>query len=71
MISLSVVIGALCSLLVPHLECDLATDIYFDSTLIAIMDESDRWISFNHFGKSMISLSVAIGASDSPLGPHT
>jgi hypothetical protein len=34
------------------------------------MDESDRRISFNILTKSAISLSVAIGASGSPLGPH-
>jgi hypothetical protein len=34
------------------------------------MDESDRQISFNHLTKSMISLSAAIGASGSPLGPR-
>jgi hypothetical protein len=35
------------------------------------MDESDRWISFNILNKSVISLSVAIEASDSPLGPRS
>jgi hypothetical protein len=34
------------------------------------MDESDRQISFNSLNKSVISLSAAIGALDSPLGPH-
>jgi hypothetical protein len=34
------------------------------------MDESDRRISFNILTKSVISLSVAIGASGSPLWPH-
>jgi hypothetical protein len=36
-----VVIGALGSLLEPHPESDLSTDLYFDSTPIIIMDESD------------------------------
>jgi hypothetical protein len=34
------------------------------------MDESDRQISFNSLNKSVISLSAAIEALDSPLGPH-
>jgi hypothetical protein len=34
------------------------------------MDESDHWISVNLLNKSMISLSMAIGASNSPLGPR-
>jgi hypothetical protein len=34
------------------------------------MDESDRRISFNILTKSVISLSMTIGVSDSPLGPH-
>jgi hypothetical protein len=70
MTSLSVVIGALDSPLGPHLESDLAKDIYSGSTPIAIMDKSDHRISFNLFNKSMISLSATIGASDSSLGPH-
>jgi hypothetical protein len=53
----------------PHQESDLATDIYSCSSPIAIMDESDRQISFNHLNKYVISLSVAIRASGSPLGP--
>jgi hypothetical protein len=68
--SLSAVIGALCSLLRPHLESDLVTDLYSSSTLIANMDKSDCQISFNSLNKSVISLSVAIGALGSPLGPH-
>jgi hypothetical protein len=68
-ISLSVAIGALCSLLRPHLESDLPTDLYSVSTLIDIMDEFDHRISFNLLTESVISLSAAIGASNSPLGP--
>jgi hypothetical protein len=34
------------------------------------MDESDHQINFNSFKKSTTSLSAAIGALDSPLGPH-
>jgi hypothetical protein len=68
--SLSAVIGALCSLLRPHLESDLVTDLYSSSTLIANMDKSDCQISFNSLNKSVISLSVAIRALGSPLGPH-
>jgi hypothetical protein len=44
-ISLSAVIGASGSPLGPHLESDLATDLYSGSTPIAIMDESNRQIS--------------------------
>jgi hypothetical protein len=68
--SLLAAIGALGSPLEPHLESDLATDLYSDSTPIANMDESNRWISFNLLNKSMISLSVVIGTSDSLLGPR-
>jgi hypothetical protein len=67
--SLSAVIGALDAHVGPHPESDLATDLYSSSSPIANMDESDRQISFNLLNKSVISLSVAIGASDSPLGP--
>jgi hypothetical protein len=38
--------------------------------VIAIMDESDSQINFNILKKSVTSLSVAIGALGSPLGPH-
>jgi hypothetical protein len=38
---------------------------------IANMDKSDRQIIFNPLNKSVISLSVAIEASCSPLGPHS
>jgi hypothetical protein len=38
--------------------------------MIAIMDESDHQINFNSLKKSATSLSAAIGAFDSPLGPH-
>jgi hypothetical protein len=67
-ISLSTTIGALSSPLGPHSESDLATNLYSDSTPIAIMDESDCQISFNLLNKSMISLSTVIGASGSTLG---
>jgi hypothetical protein len=53
-----------------HPESDLATDLYFVSTPIAITDESGRRISFNHLKKFMTSLSAVIGALSSPLGPH-
>jgi hypothetical protein len=38
--------------------------------VIAIIGESDRQINFNSLKKSVTSLSVAIGALDSPLGIH-
>jgi hypothetical protein len=38
--------------------------------VITIMNESDRQINFNNLKKSATSLSAAIGALDSPLGPH-
>jgi hypothetical protein len=69
--SLSEAIGALGSHLRPHLESDLVTDLYSVSTPIDNMDRSDCQISFNNLNKSVISLSVAIGALGSPLGPHT
>jgi hypothetical protein len=69
--SLSAAIGTLDSSLGPHPESDLSIDLYFDSTPIATIDGFDRWFSFNHFNKSVILLSAAIGASISPLGPHT
>jgi hypothetical protein len=68
--SLSAAIGALGSPLGPHLESDLVTYLYSGSTPIANMDRSDCQISFNSLNKSVISLSVAIGALGSPLGPH-
>jgi hypothetical protein len=68
--SLSVAIGELGYPLGPHPESELTTNIYFGSTAIANLDESDRWISFNLLNKFTISLSAAIGASDSPLGPY-
>jgi hypothetical protein len=37
---------------------------------IAIMDEFNRQIDFNGLKKSVTSLSAAIGALGSPLGPH-
>jgi hypothetical protein len=68
--SLSLVIWILGSPLGPHLESDLDTYLYSDSTPIANIDESDRQISFNLINKSAISLSVAIRVSGSPLGPR-
>jgi hypothetical protein len=41
------------------------------AAVIAIMDESDRQINFNSLKKSVTSLSTAIGALGSPLGPHS
>jgi hypothetical protein len=70
-ISLSAVIRVLDSPLGPHPESDLPTDLYYGSTPIAIMDESDRWVDFNCLIKSVISLSMAIGASGSPLRPRS
>jgi hypothetical protein len=68
--SLSAVIGALGSPLGPHPESDLVADLYSASTSIANMDKSGYQISFNSLNKSVISLSAAIGALGSPLGPH-
>jgi hypothetical protein len=68
--SLPAAIGALGSPLGHHVESDLPIELYSGSTPIAIMDESDRRISFNLLTESAISLSAAIGASGSPLGPH-
>jgi hypothetical protein len=68
MTSLPAAIMALDSPLKPHLESDVSTDLYSVSTLIAIMDESDRRISFNLLTKSTMSLSAAIEAPGSPLG---
>jgi hypothetical protein len=69
-ISLSSMIRALGSPLGPHPESDLPTDLYSGSTSIAIMDESDRRISFNLLTEFVISLSAVIRASDSPVGPR-
>jgi hypothetical protein len=66
--SLPATIGALCSPLVSNPKSDIATDLYFGSTQMANTDESDCRISFNRLNKSVISLPVTIGASDSPLG---
>jgi hypothetical protein len=63
-------IGALSSPLRPNLESDLLTDLCSVSIPISIMDESDHRIGFNLLTKSVISLSAAIGASSSPLGPN-
>jgi hypothetical protein len=69
--SLLAVIGALGSLLGPHPESDLPTDVYSGSTPITNMDESDHQISFNLLTESAISLSAVIRTSDSPLGPRS
>jgi hypothetical protein len=66
--SLSAAIGTLDSPLGPHPEIDIETDLYFVSTPIANMDSSGCQISFNNLNKSIISLSVVIGALGSPLG---
>jgi predicted deacylase len=66
-----VAIGALGSPLGPHPESDLATDLYPGTTLIAIIYESNHRIKFNLLNKSTISLSAAIRASRSLLGPHS
>jgi hypothetical protein len=68
--SLSVAIRALGSALGPHLESDLVTDLYSVSIPIANIDRSGCQISFNSLNKFVILLSAAIGALDSPLGPH-
>jgi hypothetical protein len=65
-----VVIGALDSPLGPHTESDLVTDLYSRSTPIANMGMSGCQISFNSLNKSVISLTAAIGALGSSLGPH-
>jgi hypothetical protein len=66
--SLPTTIRALDSILGPHSKSDLPTDPYSVSTPIANMDESDCRINFNLLNKSVISLSVVIEASGSPLG---
>jgi hypothetical protein len=68
--SLSVAIGALGSPLGLHPESDLATNLYSIFTPIAIIDESDRRISFNSLKKFVILLLAAIGTLDTLLGPH-
>jgi hypothetical protein len=68
--SLLAAIRALGSPLRPHLESDLVTNLYSGSTSIANMDMFGCQISFNSLNKFIISLSVAIGALGSPLGPH-
>jgi hypothetical protein len=68
--SLSAVIRALGSPLVPNLKSDIVTDLYSGSTPIANMNESDCQISFNSINKFIISLSTVIGASCSYLGSH-
>jgi hypothetical protein len=68
--SFSVTIEALGSPLGPYPKSDLETDLYSASTPIANMDRFSCQISFNSLNKSVISLSAAIGALGSPLGPH-
>jgi gamma-glutamylcysteine synthetase len=69
--SLSAAIMTLCSPLEPHPESDLEIDLYSGSTPIANIDMSGCQISFNSLSKSVISLSAAIGALGSPLGPNS
>jgi hypothetical protein len=66
--SLPATIRALGSPLGPHPESDIVTDLYSNSTPIAIIDESDCQITFNSIKKFMISLSAMIRALSSPLG---
>jgi hypothetical protein len=68
--SLSAAIRALGSPLGLHPESGLVTHLYSGSTLIAIVDESNRQISFNRLKKFMTSLSTMIKALDSPLESH-
>jgi hypothetical protein len=68
--SLSTAIGALGTPLGPNSESDLVIDLNSGSIPIAIMDEYDHRISFNSLKKSVTSLSTAIGALGSPLGPR-
>jgi hypothetical protein len=70
MTSLSAMIGSLCSPLGPHLERNITIALYFSSTLIAIIGESDRRISFNSLKKFVTSLSAVIEALRSPLELH-
>jgi hypothetical protein len=70
-ISLSAVIGALGSLLGPHPESDLETNLYSGRIYPdSYQDESDRRISFNNLIKSTISLSATIDALGSLLWSH-
>jgi hypothetical protein len=66
--SLPTMIGTLSSTLGPHPESDLATYLYSDSTLIAIIDEFGHRISFNSLKKFVTSFSAVIRALGSPLG---
>jgi hypothetical protein len=68
--SLSTTIGTLGSPLRPYPKSDLVTYLYSSSTPIVNMDRSGYQVSFNSLNKSIISLSAAIGALGSPLGPH-
>jgi hypothetical protein len=68
-ISLSAVIGALSSPLVPHPERDLATNLYSDSTPIAIKTSLiDRLISddFKKDTTSLQEVTKAYGSCDFP-----
>jgi hypothetical protein len=67
----SAVIEALGSPLGLDSESDLITDLYSVSTPITNMDMTGCQISFNSLNKSVISLSVMIGALASPLVPHS
>jgi hypothetical protein len=53
-----------------HSKSDLATNLYFGSTLIAIINEFDRRISFNRLKKFTTSLPAVIEALGSSLGPY-
>jgi hypothetical protein len=65
------VIGALGSLLGPHPESDLETNLYSGRIYPdSYQDESDRRISFNNLIKSTISLSATIDALGSLLWSH-
>jgi hypothetical protein len=67
-ISLSAVIGALGSPLGPHLESDLATDLYSVSTPIAIKTSPIAESVSDNFKKSITSLQEVIKTSCSPPG---
>jgi hypothetical protein len=66
-ISLSVVIGALGSPLVPHLESDLETDLYSGSTPISIKTSLIAVLVLDDFKKSTTSLQIYTLAQSSSL----
>jgi hypothetical protein len=68
-ISLSAVIGALSSPLVPHPERDLATNLYSDSAPIAIKTSLIGGLISDDFKKDTTSLQEVTKAYDSPLEP--